>query len=353
MKKLSTHHSNNWFQAIDWTWLVAGLSALAIVACLLWQWGEASWPREIGMAEEFVDTADGFRFSGNYEEKKTQLESLDSVQLEALRRRILKYEQLSDAQRSHVDLIHKQLNEHPDGAELRAVMQRYYRWLKVLDEKSRRELLDLKPADRIARICELRQQQNEESFGRVGASKLPDKDANWVYEWTMLMVESKRDRIDQLLDSDEIKERLPDTIRSLVSKPAITARRSNYRFRLLVEHAPEYARALAFEDFEKLRKGLSVDSLKIIDAYSGEEQQQLILQWFKQASDENNRVTDEKLYQFWLSLPEGTRELLDKLSPAEWRRVLNKRYLHSLKSKARPPSDISRNPKKNSRRPAL
>lgn len=301
-------------------WTLAGLMLLAVA---LGAARQDSLPR--AESSRSVDT-----FEGSYSARRHQLSELDPERLDELRRRKNAFEQLSEADRKRVQQLHEELQTHPDSEQLQLVMRRYYRWLKTLDDRERRELLDLPPLERLEKIRGIRDRQARASFGRVGATKLPDEDVGWVYEWIKQTVTEKREAIDSLFQLPEIQQRLSTTTRRSFSQPSLNLRRSNFRFLWLANNAPEYAGKIVIEEFDKLRAGLSTAALEIIDEYGPEEQMDLVIQWYKAAYYARTNVTDDKLFEFWQGLPPEEKEQMDQLSHSEWRRRLESRYFHSL-----------------------
>ena len=309
---------------------VALIGAGVALACFFLPVQAQDMPTSVLRARD-LDQSTGSRFFGTINERRKLLMSLTPMELEVLRRRKLKFEQLSDSQRDQVVQFHQDLSARDDQDELRLVMNRYYQWLKSLDEKTRRQLLDLEPNKRIERIKEELDKQAKASFGRVGSTKLPNGDINSVYDWIKQTILKKEDKMNELLNSPEVKAKLPKNGVGDLSRPARTDGRKNYRFTLLEKYAPELAQDLVFEEIDVLRARLSDEALQIIDSYPEETQKKLVLQWFRAAQYAQTNVSDAKLYRYWKSLPIEEQEQYENMSRADWRLLLEKRYFHNLR----------------------
>ena len=279
-----------------------------------------------------IDALTVSRFEGTLSERQSGLASLSPVEVEVLRRRQQKYESLSTTRREQVEQFHEALMAHPAKAELQATMDRYYQWLRTLDQKDQLAIMDLSTEERLEKIKSIREDQIKASFGLAGATKLPQVDEEWVKSWILKTVADKKERIDELLNQPDVKSRLPRLALN-TGRPARSSRLYNYRFSLLAMHAPEYARELVFEGVDELKSRLSKEALKIINNREIEDQKELLLQWFVAACLARERIDDEKLFDFFQQLRPEQQASFEMYSREMWRSELQAYYQQQTKLK--------------------
>ena len=270
------------------------------------------------------------RFEGPVETRRAHLSALPPVELEVIHRRRQKLVSLSEVRREQVQTFHEELMEHPNKEELQKTLNRYYIWLRSLSQKEQRRILESTGIEQLNRIKSLREEQAKASFGMAGATKLPEVDVSWVYTWIIQTVAEKKTQIDELLNSPDVKKRLPKLALN-TGRPARSKGLYNYRFKLLAEHAPEYAKELVFEEMDKLRSGLSLEAREIINSLQVADQKELLLQWFLAALFARERVTDADLFEFWSAMSPERRETFEMFSREEWRVELKELYKQRMK----------------------
>ncbi|HMC10736.1 MAG TPA: hypothetical protein VKH44_05580 [Pirellulaceae bacterium] len=108
---------------------------------------------------------------------------MTSDQKDDLRRKKLRFDELSPDEQQHLRDLHTSITSDLNAKELLETVKSYNRWLANLDSSERSTLLDIKdPEQRIARIKELMQQQEERRF-RTYASNLTEDDRKAIYKW--------------------------------------------------------------------------------------------------------------------------------------------------------------------------
>jgi hypothetical protein len=120
--------------------IALGGSAAALVAVALWRiaLGAGLWS-----GDELL------------EERRARVEQMDTAAQERLLERQQRFLSLPQAEQERLRKLHETLERDPQADELRAVMRRYYEWLKSVPEAWRMELLGLpleKRLDEIKRI---------------------------------------------------------------------------------------------------------------------------------------------------------------------------------------------------------
>lgn len=112
-----------------------------------------------------------------------RLKQMSPEEKEELSRKHLRFEELSPAEQQRLRRLYSSIKTEPDAEELLRTVTRYNRWLATLESADRSTLLDIKdPAQRIARMKELMQQQEERRFKQYFAN-LPSEDRQTIYKW--------------------------------------------------------------------------------------------------------------------------------------------------------------------------
>ena len=167
-------------------------------------------------------------------------------------------------------------------------MERYYEWLKTLSETQRAELLDHSVDERIAKIREIREQQQRDFFGLVGETRLPDEDISPLIQWVEQWVRSKQDDIRQIAQSLPGRNRFG---RMLRGDPG---RWASGLYLILGRVAPDQAEQLINEDdITDLRDELSDQAVSILDdQIEFEDRRRLVHRWVVTAINARFRQVD-------------------------------------------------------------
>src|SRR5262245_36241832 len=147
------------------------------------------------------------RADDSYAQNAARLEKMNADQKEELRRKKLRFDGLNSDEQQRLRDLHTEITSDANAKELQDTARSFNRWLQTLDSAERSTLMDIKdPQERIARIKELMQQQEERRF-RDYAGNLPEEDRNviskWIGEWVMA-------------HADEIREHLPRDFRQRI-----------------------------------------------------------------------------------------------------------------------------------------
>src|SRR5437773_7743026 len=119
----------------------------------------------------------------SYAQNAARLEKMTADQKDDLRRKKLRFDGLSSDEQQKLRDLHASITSDASAKELLETVKSYNRWLATLDSSERSTLLDIKdPQQRIARIKELMQQQEERRF-RDYAGNLPEEDRSAIYKW--------------------------------------------------------------------------------------------------------------------------------------------------------------------------
>jgi len=217
------------------------LTAIAAAACLL---------SGLGPDSAFGDEA--------YTKNAARLHEMTADQKEDLRRKKYRFDELQPDEKQKLRDLHQSITTDPNAKELGETVTRYNRWLASLDPTEKSLLLDIKdPSERIARIKELMQQQEERRF-RLYSENLPDEDRKAVYKWLTEFVEAH---------TSEIREKLPVNIRQRIDD----ARDDEVKRRELFGSWQRWRResGLPFpvaDDYSQLLSKLSAETQKQIES---------------------------------------------------------------------------------------
>ena len=90
---------------------------------------------------------------------QTRIEGMDENERHKLSQQKNRFDQLDDDTKRDLRRLDAELTDDQRGEQLRKVMDRYCRWLQTLSPSERAELRSLEPAERTARVQELRAKQ--------------------------------------------------------------------------------------------------------------------------------------------------------------------------------------------------
>jgi hypothetical protein len=142
-------------------------------------------------------------------ENAERIKQMSPDQKDDLRRKKQRFDELSDDEKQRLRDLHAAIVSDPSATELSHTVTRYTRWLSSLEASERSILLDIKdPEQRIARIKELMQQQEERRF-RQYFSNLPEDDRKTIYKWLSEFIAAHADEIVQRLPP-HVKQRIAD-----------------------------------------------------------------------------------------------------------------------------------------------
>jgi hypothetical protein len=140
----------------------------------------------------------------DYTANAARLQQMSAEEKEELSRKRLRFEELSPAEQERLRKLYGSIKADANADELLGTVTRYNRWLATLESAERSTLLDIKdPEQRIARMKELMQQQEERRFKQYFAN-LPSEDRATIYKWLADFVVKR---------ADDIVKRLPLPVR--------------------------------------------------------------------------------------------------------------------------------------------
>jgi hypothetical protein len=187
-----------------------------------------------------------------------RIKQMSPDQKDDLRRKKLRFDELSADEKQRLRDLHASITSDPNAGDLSDTVTRYARWLSSLEATERSTLLDIKdPEQRIARIKELMQQQEERRF-RQYFSNLPEDDRKTIYKWLSEFVAKH---------ADEIRERLPPPAKQRIADAPDDEARRRELFGSWLRSRREFN--LPFfksEDYLDLFKKFSPETQKTIES---------------------------------------------------------------------------------------
>jgi hypothetical protein len=88
-------------------------------------------------------------------ERRARVEALSAAEKQGLLERQKRFLKLEPAEQDRLRRLNRLVDDDPQAAELRRIMQRYYDWLKTLPPYQRAQLAELPPEARVKRVQQL------------------------------------------------------------------------------------------------------------------------------------------------------------------------------------------------------
>ncbi len=260
--------------------------------------------------------------SESWADRRARIERMSPAEKDQLLRQQQRFSQLDPAEQQRLRTFAADLDQAPDGSELRQVLDRYYQWLLTLQGIQRAQLLQLDPDQRIERIKQLKVDEK-----RLAAHRLSTSDAKAVFNWLEHRVmeniqPAMRDRLQQLSPAERHRE---------IVRMVWQRSQSPEGFRNPGMFKPG--------DMQDLRADLSEPARKQLNqALDDHKVGQLLGDWVKQALGAyfsggrpmvagGREVSEERLKQFFEhELPEAQRQQLLTLPADELHNQLRRLY---------------------------
>jgi hypothetical protein len=250
-------------------------------------------------------------------QRRQRVDALSSAEKEELRRRWELFESLEPAERQRLRDLHRELDHDPRSAELRTVMERYYKWFAALPPFRRAELLSLGTEERIKKIKSLVEEQSQ---------KLRPQDLAGIKSW----IEQYAARH----DDSPLLQNLPEKSRRILDKMPAAERKQMIGMMLLTWRGPPPNA----QDLADLRASLTPETQQRLEAKSPAEQWQIIAEAVRQWAHEKMAksgmkspfamVDDVELARYFESgLTFEQRDRLLTLPADEMQRELRQMYL--------------------------
>jgi hypothetical protein len=199
----------------------------------------------------------------SYSEHEARLKEMTPDQKELLRRNKVQFDGLGAEEQQRLRELHLAITTDSNAKALADTVTRYNRWLATLDPTDRDKLLDMKdPAQKIARIKELMQQQEKRRFDQYFAN-LPEEDRKTIYRWLGEFVAAH---------ADEIREKLPPPVRQRIADAPDEEVRRREIFGSWQRFRREFNLPLpSADDYNELFKRFSAETQKTIESSAASE----------------------------------------------------------------------------------
>lgn len=139
------------------------------------------------------------------EQRRQRTRAMPAEEFDRLRRNFRQFQDLPSAEKTRLRRLYQQIEQHPDRAQLKAVMENYYRWVRRLNPAARHELLNTPPAERWAKVREMRQREQRRPVRQFGLIR----DRRWLRRfaatrWVESLIRDKLTK-QQQSELDEVK----------------------------------------------------------------------------------------------------------------------------------------------------
>jgi hypothetical protein len=151
-----------------------------------------------------------------YSERVERLAKMSDEEKIELQHKKERFDELSKETQEKLRALHVSITSDAKARELEETVKRYNQWLASLESPQRAFLLSIQnPKERITRIKELMQQQEERRF-REFTQNLPEEDRKTISKWLEEFVSRH---------AEEIRNRLPDDMKKRVDEVPEESRR--------------------------------------------------------------------------------------------------------------------------------
>ncbi len=253
-----------------------------------------------------------------------RLDSLSAAEKKELQSRQERFDRLDEKEQDRLRQLHAELSQAPDGAQLQQVLQRYATWLQTLPSGARADLLSLPPADRVAEIKRLLQEQSAARMRSYVSRPLSDDDLRTIANWMEDIVKRRE---------PEILARLPMLENHLAQMP--DSKRRLQALLVMAQRLGSSARRdwlrPAAEDIERLKSQLSPEAQEDLAKAQAEGRlPELAEAWMRAAMFSRfagPAVDREQLRKFYVEeLDADQRAYLESLPPGRMQFELQRMY---------------------------
>jgi hypothetical protein len=204
-------------------------------------------------------------FADDYATNAARLEQMSPEQKDDLRRKKIRFDELSDDEKKRLRDLHEEIARDPNAKELQSTVTAYNRWLATLDSTERSQLLDITdPEARIERIKELMHQQETRRF-QLYSINLPEQDRETIFKWLEDFV---------VAHEEPIVQRLPGYAKQRIAEATDAEAKRRELFRSWQRHRRDRDSNLPWpssDDHAQLVKQLSAETQKMLESSAASE----------------------------------------------------------------------------------
>jgi hypothetical protein len=257
------------------------------------------------------------------EDRRQRLESLSPSEKRELLAKKERFDGKSEAEKQRLRELDAQIRQHPQAEQLQQVLQRYGQWLATLQSKDRAELQELPPQDRLARIQQLREGEQDRRLSELG---LTARDADTVFQWWEGFLEQH-----EALLAEAVEALNPPPDREAYAKENGERRDRSFVLRFAVWRSlDKVLRRVPRDDINLLIPQLSQTARdRFLGLKTVDEQNQLLERWLRESFRWRMRpppATNDELLRIMKELPDEDRERLEKLPRDELVQRLRERW---------------------------
>jgi hypothetical protein len=263
------------------------------------------------------------------EARRVRLEQMPAETKDALSHRSKRFKEMPPTEQQRLRELHAQLGAHPNAQQLRDVLERYVQWLRTLAAGERAELLSLAQDERLARIKDLKQQQDTQQFRGLIERQLTKDDLEKINAW-----------LDEVVEKHEqaLLETIPQERRKFIlDEQDEQRRRHRLMFALWSSRGPggppsPLPEVVDPEDVQRLAASLSAEAkAALAEAKTPADVRALIQRWVRAAifMRRTPEVDQETLLAYFEKLPSQPRQWLERMPREQMLHWLGRLYVYS------------------------
>lgn len=271
-------------------------------------------------------------------ERIERLKQLSPADRDELAKKKERFDKLSPDEKERLRRLHTNLVRHEHSDRLYGLATRYALWLRTLPAGQRAELMSLPPGQRLERIREIKQKQDEQRMRELVHTRLQPEDLQAVRKWLGEYADKHKGEIFEKM-SKEMQQRMradPDGMRRRFAMLLMPGRHGAPRLPLPTE-----------VEIEQLRERLSGEARQALDSLdTADKKLGLVVHWARAAIWSRMMgppASPEELEKFFSSedLSDTRRDQLEKLPPEQFDQQLQWEYrMHKFRNRPgefRPP----------------
>ena len=266
-----------------------------------------------------------------------RFDALNGNELEELRNRQRRFEQLPLPRQEHLRSVHEQWLSHSDRDELLETMKQYTEWLKSLKAEQRAQIKSLSGEKRITLVSEIRREQAEAIFGIAGETQLPKEDVSVLFEWSNEFLESRKSEIAELF---RIRDTSNDGRRGRGGGRGFEPRPEMLFLSLGRNSLDDVVALIQESDIARLSDQLSPEAVAIIESQGKTaDKQKLIFRWIVSALEalRNPEVPQRDLEEFFdTQMSSEQRKSVESMTPESRLRAIRSYYYWSNRRRQAP-----------------
>jgi len=255
----------------------------------------------------------------NTQQRLEQLPDIEKRRLAGLKAR---FDRLPHKEKERLRALQQQIDEHPDNQRLKEVMLAYTDWIHSLSAKQITTLQETPLSERIARIRQLKAQQDEQRFKQLAEIKLSSEDISALMKFVANFVEK---------NEDAILAKLPSEWRKRMESLDARRRRQYLVMGMMPRDGRGFRVEFSAQDIASLRSKLSSqEAIKAMTKVKTPKAQAMLIRgWLHAAAMSRSRlnVSQEEIQRFYREdLKPEHREAVEQLPADQMAKRLREYY---------------------------